>query len=76
MTIRLEGDPAKAKLNLRQPRVSFATAARVVADPLALMVQDRIEPGEGRWRTLGRVEGHVLRVVAPVGHKLRDSGRE
>lgn len=72
MIIRLEWDPAKAKLNLRKHRVSFETAARVFADPLALMEQDRIEHGEWRWRTLGRVEGHVLLVVAHTVHDDED----
>ena len=69
MKIRIEWDAAKAKINLRQHRVSFETAARVFADPLALLEQDRIENGELRWQTLGRVEGHLLLLVA---HTVRD----
>ena len=69
MKIRIEWDTAKAKINLRKHRVSFETAARVFADPFALMEQDRIENGERRWRTLGRVEGHMLLLVA---HTVQD----
>ena len=69
MEIRIEWDAAKAKINLRKHRVSFETAARVFADPFALMEQDRIENGERRWQTLGRVEGHLLLLVA---HTVRD----
>jgi uncharacterized DUF497 family protein len=69
MKIRIEWDTVKAKINLRKHRVSFETAARVFADPLALMEQNRIENGELRWQTLGRVEGHLLLLVA---HTVRD----
>jgi len=69
MKISIEWEAAKAKINLRKHRVSFETAARVFADPFALMEQDRIENGELRWQTLGRVEGHLLLLVA---HTVRD----
>ncbi len=69
MKIRIEWDTVKAKINLRKHRVSFETAARVFADPFALMEQNRIENGERRWQTLGRVEGHLLLLVA---HTVRD----
>ena len=69
MTTRFEWDPDKAVGNLRKHGVSFETALRVFADPLALMEQDRIEDGERRWRTLGRVEGWLLLLVA---HTLVD----
>ena len=52
---RFVWDEAKARANLRKHRVSFQTAARVFADPHALTVQERIEGGEYRWQTLGRV---------------------
>jgi uncharacterized DUF497 family protein len=67
--IRFEWDPAKAKINLQKHRVSFETAARVFADPFALTEQDRIEQGEYRWQTLGRVEGVMVLLVA---HTVRD----
>ncbi len=70
MAIKFEWDPEKAALNLIRHRVSFETAARAFADPLALMAQDRIEHGEYRWQTLGIVEGHLLVLVA---HTLRDA---
>ena len=69
MRIRFEWDAAKAESNLRKHRVSFETAARIFADPFALMVQDRLESGELRWQTLGMVEGHLLLLVA---HTVRD----
>ncbi len=75
MYMRFEWDATKANSNLRKHRVSFETAARVFADPFALVVQDRIENGEWRWQTLGLVEGHLLLLVA---HTVGDDedGRE
>jgi uncharacterized DUF497 family protein len=61
---RFVWDDAKARANLRKHRVSFETAARVFTDPHALTVQDRIEGGEYRWQTLGRVGGITLLLVA------------
>lgn len=72
MKTRTEWDPAKAKINLRKHRVSFETAARVFADPFALTEQDRIENGEQRWRTLGRVEGYLLLLVVHTVHDDED----
>jgi hypothetical protein len=72
MKISIEWEAAKAKINLRKHRVSFETAARVFADPFALMEQDRIEKGELRWQTLGTVEGHLLLLVAHTVHADED----
>jgi uncharacterized protein len=55
---------AKAAINLKKHRVTFETAARVFLDPFALTEQDRIEDGEQRWQTLGKVDGHLLLLVA------------
>jgi uncharacterized DUF497 family protein len=49
--------------------VSFQTAVLVLADPNALVVQDRIENGEERWRAIGVVEGVFMLVVA---HTVRE----
>lgn len=70
MSTTFEWDPDKAALNLIRHRISFDTAVRTFADPLALSAQDRIENGEYRWQTLGIVEGHLLLLVA---HTLRDA---
>jgi uncharacterized DUF497 family protein len=64
MKIQFLWDKAKAESNLRKHRVSFEMAARVFADPFALMEQDRIEHGEYRWNTLGVVDGYLLVLVA------------
>lgn len=55
---------AKNRANRRKHKVSFETAARVFDDPFHLSEQDRIEDGEERWQTLGRVGGVTLLLVA------------
>jgi uncharacterized DUF497 family protein len=60
---RFVWDDKKARANLRKHRVSFETAARVFTDPHALTVQDRIDGGEYRWLTLGRVGEITLLLV-------------
>lgn len=70
MSLRFEWDAAKAAANLRKHGVSFELAVRVFADPLAISHQDRIEDGESRWQTLGRVDGMLLLLL--VAHTVRD----
>ncbi|WP_208439550.1 MULTISPECIES: BrnT family toxin [Bartonella] len=72
MRIRFEWDETKAKSNLRKHRVSFEIAARVFADPFAMVKQDRIENGEYRWQTLGLVDGFLLLLVAHTVHDDKD----
>ena len=67
--MRFEWDNAKAASNQRKHRVSFEIAARVFADPNALVAQNRIENGEFRWQTLGRVDDCLFLVVA---HTIRE----
>lgn len=64
MQIRFEWNDANAAKHFKKHGVSFEVAARVFADPFALMVQDRMENGEQRWQTVGRVGGHLLILVA------------
>ncbi|WP_208434763.1 BrnT family toxin [Bartonella taylorii] len=72
MKIRFEWDETKAKSNLRKHHVSFEIAARVFADPFAMVKQDRIENGEYRWQTLGLVDGFLLLLVAHTVHDDKD----
>jgi uncharacterized DUF497 family protein len=44
--------------------VSFEEARQVFQDPLHISVQDRIESGEQRWRTVGAVQGVAILLVA------------
>jgi uncharacterized DUF497 family protein len=71
---RFVWDEEKARANLRKHRVSFQTAARVFADPHALTVQERIERGEYRWQTLGRVGDITLLLVAHTLEEDPDDG--
>ena len=60
-----EWDLAKARANERKHGISFETASRVFADPLAVIEQDRIEGGEYRWQAIGMVKVTLL-VVAHI----------
>jgi len=69
MKLKFEWDSAKAASNLKKHGIPFETATVAFLDPFALTEQDRIESGEIRWQTLGRVEGFLLLLVA---HTIRD----
>ncbi len=62
--IRFEWDGAKEQSNRRKHGISFEIARQVFGDPDALVEQDRIEGGELRWQTIGRVSGILLLLVA------------
>jgi len=70
---QFEWDPAKARQNLREHRVSFERAATVFVDPEALSEVDN-EHGqrEERWVTLGLDRTGVLLVVS---HTFRAQDR-
>lgn len=58
-------DPAKARTNRAKHGVSFADAASVLFDPLALTVFDAAHSeDEERWFTLGRSRQGTLMAVA------------
>jgi len=73
MLVRFEWDPAKAAINLRKHGISFDIAMLAFADPFAITGQIRIEDGEQRWQTIGRVEGHLVLLVA---HTIRDDDED
>jgi len=68
-----EWDPAKAKVNLRKHRVSFADAALSLEDPCALTMADPDASGEERFICLGSDPlGRVLvTVFTPRGRRAR-----
>ena len=68
-----EWDPAKAKVNLRKHRVSFADASLALEDPRALTIADPDASGEQRFVSLGSdPAGCVLvTVFAPRGLRTR-----
>lgn len=57
-------DENKNQSNQAKHGVSFELAQLVFDDPNQLSVQDRVENGEERWQTLGRVGDEVLLLVA------------
>ncbi len=64
-------DPAKAEANLAKHGVSFADAARVLYDPLAVTIEDSASVDEHRYVTVGMGrEGNLLVVV----YTLREGG--
>lgn len=72
-------DPAKAQSNLAKHGVSFAQAATVLLDPLALTVFDTVHSeDEERWFTLGQSSdgallavAHTWRVASPISAQVR-----
>lgn len=74
-TVRFTWRPAKNRTNRRKHGVDFETAARVFADPFHVTEQDRIEDGEPRWQTIGRVHGIALLLVAHTVTEDDEDGR-
>ncbi len=64
MRYTFEWDPSKAKLNLRNHKVSFERAAEVFLDPLAISLFDEDHSHEEeRWITMGKDSHEVVLVV-------------
>jgi uncharacterized protein len=59
-------DERKNRSNRRNHGISFDTAARVFLDPFHMSRQDRIVDGEGRWQTIGLVNGLLILVAHTV----------
>ncbi len=66
-------DAQKATANIKKHGVSFELAARIFADPFALIHQDRIENGEYRWQTIGLVDGCLVLLVAHTHEENHDT---
>ncbi len=71
--MKITWDANKNRINKSRHRLSFETAQHVFDDPLHVTRQDRVENGESRWQTLGRVGGVMLLLVA---HSLTESDGE
>jgi uncharacterized DUF497 family protein len=67
--IRFEWDGAKNLSNQRKHGVSFEDASEIFRDPLFVSVKDRIQDGEQRWQTFGKVGNRLLVIVA---HTVRE----
>jgi len=66
-------DDTKNELNQRKHGIRFELAKLVFSDPLHLTRQDRIENGEQRWQTVGRVGDVVLLLVAHTWHQTENN---
>lgn len=69
--IRFEWDEAKNLSNQRKRGVGFEDASEVFNDPLLVSLKDRIQNGEQRWQTYGKVDGSILVMVA---HTVTEEG--
>ena len=63
-------DPAKARRNRHDHRISFETASLVFDDPMLISEPDPHPDGD-RWRVIGRVHMSTLFVVHTV---IEDDG--
>jgi uncharacterized DUF497 family protein len=69
-----EWDPAKAKENLREHKVSFERAATVFVDSHAISIFDEEHSqDEDRWITLGIDSGNILIVVSHTFRTVTES---
>jgi uncharacterized DUF497 family protein len=66
--IEFEWDEAKNLSNRLKHGVSFEEAGQVFDDPLYTSVPERVEDGERRWQTFGRVN----KVLLMTAHTLRE----
>ena len=71
---RFSWDERKNRANRRKHGVSFETATRVFEDPLVIFEPDREVDAEARWQAIGRVEEHILLLVAHTHEE--DDGEE
>jgi uncharacterized protein len=62
--LKFEWDEDKAQSNFKKHGISFELASEAFSDPTALVVQDRFENDEFRWKTIGYVREVLLVVVA------------
>lgn len=73
--VRFEWDEAKNLSNQRKHGLSFEKASAVFLDPLCVTVQDRVEDGELRWRTMGNVGDLIIVTVAHTVSEETADGR-
>jgi uncharacterized protein len=72
MAIRYTWHAEKERSNRRKHGVSFTLATRALNDPFAVVVQDRIEAGEMRWRTTGMIPNGKRLIVAHTIEDMQD----
>jgi len=67
--MQFEWDERKNKANVAKHGVSFETAKRIFEAPVLTIIDDRVEYGEVREKTIGIVDGLAFLVVI---HTARD----
>lgn len=72
--IRFEWDEEKNLSNQRKHGVRFEDASEAFRDPLHLSLKERIEDGEQRWQTFGRVGNWLLMMVAHTVREVDSAG--
>jgi uncharacterized DUF497 family protein len=74
MAARFEWDENKDRANRRKHGIDFETAARVFADPNAIMRHDGDIDAEQRWQTIGSLDDGtpVLLVVHTMTDRSAD----
>ncbi len=72
--MRFEWDEAKNLSNQRKYGVSFEDASEVFRDPLYVSLKDRIQDGEQRWQTFGKVGNRLLMMVAHTAREEDEHG--
>ncbi len=68
----------KNQTNRRKHGIRFELAQAVFEDENYLMRQDRVEDGEMRWQTIGKVKGvsSTVYLVLLVAHTVDDDGKQ
>ena len=61
--MKIEFDPAKRVATLADRGLDFLDAGLVFAGPTFSMVDDRIDYGERRWVTIGRLDERMVVLV-------------
>lgn len=61
--MRITYDPAKRTATLRDRQLDFEDAAALFAGPVFTFEDDRIDYGERRMSSFGRLSGRVVNVV-------------
>jgi uncharacterized protein len=73
--MRFEWDADKARTNSHKHGVSFELAQEVWADPLHVILPDRIVEGEQRWHAIGLVGAVVILAVVHTYPSPDDDAR-
>jgi uncharacterized protein len=71
--VKFEWDEAKNTINKQKHGLSFETATRAFADPLAVFIQDLTGYDEERWQLFGMIDGFVLLLVV---HTVRGESED